>query len=213
MHSPLPPAPFHPPSPADPFEEALNVTITASEVGKVPDRLLQVGDDCTGCYLLWEEPNQGSLYLLWSRTAVDNALAVFRPKDVGSIQNFKFTSSGGKTELKRNATPDGGPHVKRYMAGWTEYVKQARKYGAEIMVSENLPMALVLNLTDTSLVHVKPGQWYDVSKTAGGPYELAVAAVSPYCTAFNCKTMQTQLFVQTGNNQATGAAMLCQERG
>jgi hypothetical protein len=194
------------------YEDQPSIIGKAANVAKSPHRRLLVTDECTGCYLIWEEANQGSMYLLWSRSAVDDALAVFRPKDMSRIQNFKFTSSGGKTELKRNATPDGGPHVKRYMEGWTEYVKQARKHDAEVMVSEGCPAVLVLNLTDTTIVHVEPGQWYDVSKT-GGPYELAVAAVSPYCTAFNVKTMQTQLFIQTGNNQATGAALLCHERG
>jgi hypothetical protein len=65
----------------------------------------------------------------------------------------------------------------------------------------------ILNLTDNSLLHVQPEEWYDVSKT-GGPYKLVVAAVSPSCTPFNYEIMQTQLFVQTGNNQATGAAIL-----
>ena len=88
-----------------------------------------------------------------------------------------------------------------------EYVKQARHFDAELMVGASIPAAIYLCLTDNTVVHVQPGQWYDVSRSSG-PFELAVAAVSPYCTAFNVQTMQTQLFVQTGNGQATGSALL-----
>ena len=86
-----------------------------------------------GCYLVWEDHNQGSLCLHWSRAPVENALAVFCPKAGITVPEFKFLNKGGKSTLKDSATK-AGIHVKRYMQGWAEFVKLARQNNARLKI-------------------------------------------------------------------------------
>lgn len=53
--------------------------------------------------------SQGTLFINWSETPVDGALAYFKPNK--TVPKFKFTTNGGKSELIRNIQ---GPQIKRY---------------------------------------------------------------------------------------------------
>ena len=64
-----------------------------------------------GCYLTTEDVSAGTVYLNWSKTPVNGAIAVCKPgKPVGA---FKFKSNGGKSELKRGVR---GPLVKNLVS-------------------------------------------------------------------------------------------------
>ena len=152
----------------------------------------------------------------WSRTTIDHALAVFCPKAGVTVPEFKYKAKGGKSTLKESATKTG-IHVKRYMQGWTEFVKQARQNNARLKICAGDEMNVAVHLCQTeakgAVVHVRPNEWYDVSRISGPP-ELAVAVVSSNCATFDgIQAMDMLAFVQKGNKERAGAALFCDKEG
>lgn len=162
-------------------------------------------DTTSRCYLKWEEANQGTLFVVWSRTDdATDALAVFEPSK--PVPAFKFKNNGGKSELLREAAGGGGPHTKRYYQGLCTFVKQARQLDAKLMLlSESIPAQVVMNRDDHSVQRLACQQWHSVGCTAH-PAPLAVAAIHPIKTDFEVQSMEIAQFVDKGH--VLGASLL-----
>ena len=60
------------------------------------------------CYLVFSESSGGSLFMHWSETPVEGALASFAPQK--TVPKFKFTANAGRSEIIR----DLGVKVKKF---------------------------------------------------------------------------------------------------
>ena len=65
-----------------------------------------------GCYLMFSEASQGTLFLHWSETPVAGALAFFEPRK--NVPAFKYKSNGGRSELIREMSGGTGERIKRF---------------------------------------------------------------------------------------------------
>lgn len=72
-------------------------------------KIINMAELGSGCYLTFSPASQGTLFINWSETPVDGALAFFRPNK--TVPKFKFTTNGGRSELIRTIQ---GPQIKRY---------------------------------------------------------------------------------------------------
>jgi hypothetical protein len=175
---------------------------TASSTAQAADK---EKEKSVWCYLKWEEVNQGTLFIVWSRKDdATDALAVFEPSK--PVPAFKFKNNGGKSELLREAAGGGGPYTKRYYQGLCTFVKQARQLDAKLMLlSETIPAQVVMNRDDHSVQRLACQQWYSVGCTAH-PAPLAVAAIHPSKTDFEVQNMEIAQFVDKGH--VIGASLL-----
>merc|ERR1719375_1111893 len=81
----------------------------------------------------WENKNtdMGSLYIQWSTSPVDGAMALLEPKK--PPPKFKLTSNHGKEPLVKPAQPDG-PHKLRYFEGIIMFLKRSMQMGGTATV-------------------------------------------------------------------------------
>lgn len=82
----------------------------------------------SGCYLTYTTASNGSLFLNWSHTAIDGALAYIAPGK--SVPGFKFKNKGGREELTRGCDNT----AKNLFEGWCNYMKLAKEYKSAITV-------------------------------------------------------------------------------
>ena len=143
------------------------------------------------CYLQWEEADQGTLTTYWAKEHIHQALAIFKPK--GTVPPYKFKGNSARKELQRNASSDGGPHVKRYYHGWCEYIKMCRQFEGSILFPEELPVALWLDTESDGVRMLEPNKFHDLSKSAV-PGEFAIAVLHPEKDTFEgIKEMRLQV--------------------
>ena len=71
----------------------------------VEGALMEIG---SGCYLIADEMDQGTLYTHWSKAAVAGALAFFTPEK--EVPEFKFKSSQAKRALQKQVCQHA-PHT------------------------------------------------------------------------------------------------------
>ena len=113
-----------------------------------------------------------------SHTASGWRLIAARRGGVGAVPPYKFKGNSARKELQRNASSDGGPHVKRYYHGWCEYIKMCRQFEGSILFPEELPVALWLDTESDGVRMLEPNKFHDLSKSAV-PGEFAIAVLHP----------------------------------
>jgi hypothetical protein len=119
------------------------------------------GDLNSGCYLVASEGQQGTLTMHWSESPVKGALASFHPRK--PVPKHKFTTNHGKVELMQQANL--GVHKTRYLEGWCQFVKAAKKHDGALFV-----------LTDVVVLYIHTGKDAVVSVRGHSLTELAQAS-------------------------------------
>merc|ERR1712232_1226417 len=153
-----------------------------------------------GCYLTFESVSEGTLFLNWCETKIENAYAYFSPGK--SVPKFKFKQNGGKSELIRGMRGGTGPGQKQYFAGWVQFIKLAREFKAQLIVmyDENISMHY---MDPNGHVHPLPTHEFIDSTIID-----AVAAIPPGNSAFSgVSTMTTDFFAGTGNKEGSALVL------
>lgn len=148
-----------------------------------------------GGYLTFDASSQGTLFMTWSKTPVDGALAYFKPTKV--VPQFKYLRSG-KSELVRNIQQDH----KQYNQGWCSFAKTCKQFEGSLQLLEGAgpkDVALLYNMNSNDIIRAEVGKPMDMSKVS------AVACVPKDVSDFTCKTMVMNLFLEKGTSQ--GRAM------
>merc|ERR1712130_116845 len=145
-----------------------------------------------GCYLTADDSSNGSLYLNWKSSALDNSLAFFLPTK--SVPKFKFKKNGGKEELTRNTS------VKKENAyqGWCNFIKLGKEYKSVFEFSTE--DVRVFSLEGSKITCLERGESYDLTK-------IDVVAVIPGSSKVydGLKSMDKGSFI--GKGQSKGAAL------
>jgi hypothetical protein len=115
-----------------------------------------------GGYLLFDVASNGTMFIKWSKTTVENALIFFKPTK--SVPGFKYKGLG-KQELVRNLQESKN----KYFQGVCEFMKIGRKYDSEFVLlphnAAHAPYPVGISLLQSSkLTHVEPGTYYTISK-------------------------------------------------
>ena len=154
----------------------------------------------TACYLTFTEASEGSFFLHWSETPVDNALASFVPGK--PVPKFKLKSNGGRSELTRGIA---GGDKKPFYKGWCAYVREAYKQQSKSLTflsqaPEN-PVGLYLCKQDNTVVKVEFNEPVALPKDNDFVCVGVIPSVNP---AFSVQKMLPALFISAGEEH--GAA-------
>mmetsp|Transcript_13791 Transcript_13791/g.55186 ORF Transcript_13791/g.55186 Transcript_13791/m.55186 type:complete len:165 (+) Transcript_13791:79-573(+) len=158
-----------------------------------------------GAYLTFDPASQGTLFVHWSETAVDGALAFFEPRK--SVPAFKFKQNAGRSELIREMSGGTGERIKRYYSGWCQFVKLAKSFdGCLTMHSYD-----VVPRCDVYLLDGSKDEDNVVRVDADAPLVLAPYAV---CGAvphpnpcYAATTMSPAYFTSVGNREGVALAI------
>lgn len=153
-----------------------------------------------GCYLTFDTVSEGTLFLNWSETHVEGAVAFFRPGK--PVAKFKYKQNGGKSELIRNLRGGTGKGMKRYYQGWSQFVKMARDNQADLIVWNTR--------SDVSMYYLDKGNYVcplETNSFIASSLIFAIAVIPPGNSIFEgVNTMTRDYFAGTGNRE--GAALL-----
>jgi hypothetical protein len=80
-----------------------------------------------GCYLTYQTDSGGRLMLCYQKAGSlpKNAVGFWTPGKGETIQDFKFMTGGGKSEVIRGIA-GGDANRRKYFAGWCQFVKLAK---------------------------------------------------------------------------------------
>jgi len=142
-----------------------------------------------GCYLYSTEENGGTVYLQWSKVPINDALAYLNCRK--ATPGFKFTTKGGKSELKRGLR---GPLIKNYYQAWCEFVRLGVQQEADIVL---LPAATDVQIVgqcddQPALTKFAVHNWVDLRAVS------SVVAVHLDNTTFSGSAMDSNMFKSKG---------------
>ncbi|KAI4841001.1 IMP1-like protein [Plasmodium brasilianum] len=144
--------------------------------------------DVKGAYLIFDNASNGSLFIVWKKEKVENALLYIRPTK--PVAEFKFTSNSGKSELIRNLQSD----KKLFFSGLCQFFKEAKDIKGVI--------TLLPHFNDSFPIKVIPLKVND-------PFDLegvdAISVLPNGSSSLQVKTMKKDMFVCRGN--AEGASL------
>lgn len=153
-----------------------------------------------GCYLTFDAASQGTLFVHWSETPIEGAIAFFAPRK--NVPGFKFKQNGGRSELIREMSGGTGERIKRYYSGWCQYVKLAKSFQAAfVMYAFD-----VLPMVDIALIDGAKESDNIVPVVVGEPVESlatmsAVGTVPHPNPCFTATTFSKEYFISTGNKE------------
>ena len=153
-----------------------------------------------GCYMTFEPVSQGTLFVHWSETPIEGAIAFFAPRK--NVPGFKFKQNGGRSELIREMSGGTGGRIKRYYSGWCQFIKLAKQFDAAFVMNafDCLPMV------DIALIDGAKESENIITVEVGAPVE-SLATVSAVGTVphpnpcFTATTFSQAYFISTGNKE------------
>ena len=148
------------------------------------------------CYLTHDEANAGTLYMRWSHTPLNNAIAMFTSGK--TVPGFKFKQNGGKSEVIRGC--GGGVGIRNYYRGLCEFAKTARSFikdgqGEFTLLQEAIPNPVAVYTTIQRTGDVARCRVGEPTSLASA---VAVAAVHSLSSCFNLKRLHKPTFLMTG---------------
>eukprot|EP00041_Stephanoeca_diplocostata_P021318 m.494935 g.494935 ORF g.494935 m.494935 type:complete len:160 (-) comp21797_c0_seq18:2082-2561(-) len=146
----------------------------------------------SGCYLIFDESNNGTLYQHWSDVIIPEALALFSTQK--KIPAFKFKQNGGKTELARDC--GGGVKIKNFYTGVAQFVKHAKSFQGKVQIGSgswpNPTSIYVLMGAGFKVICLEPEIALPLDDAVG------VAAVHADNSALDVQSLSTQVFLSAG---------------
>ncbi|VWU50429.1 conserved protein, unknown function [Hepatocystis sp. ex Piliocolobus tephrosceles] len=147
-----------------------------------------------GAYLFFDNASSGSLFIVWKKTTLDNALIFVKPTK--AVPEFKYTSNCGKSELLRNLQSD----KKLFYSGICRFIKEGRDVNGELLLlpylNDSFPIKTnIYFLKENNVTKVTPGKSYTLKDVE------AVCVLPNGSNALNVKTMKTDMFVSKGNSE------------
>ena len=164
-------------------EEPANVV---EEVNEPPPREPTPDPLQEGGYLIFSTVNDGSMFLQFSHSKVEEAIAYFKPNRV--VPAFKYRQNHGKVELIRKLQSN----KQLYYEGYADFLKAAKEFDSDLYVIQNT--ARVYRQLDGSKVTEVPlGTFVDLRVNN-------VAVIPPNNTSFDgVKNIHPDQFISTGN--------------
>jgi len=186
-----------------------------------------------GCYLSYVEASNGSLFLTWSKTGIQGALAMFSSGK--PVADHKYKSNGGREELTRGT--DSTP--KNLYQGWCNFLKLSREYNGtvtvftkdvQVSVHDDANRIIMINAGDAFEVYTNTqpavAAWqrsralFEGAVTTGRDHFLNTAQTDPSAAAASrehkgapkkgkwCRPILPLLLLRLKSTKATGAALL-----
>ncbi|KJP89270.1 hypothetical protein AK88_01148 [Plasmodium fragile] len=150
--------------------------------------------DDKGAYLTFDNASNGSLFIVWRKEKVDNALMFIRPTK--TVAEFKFTSNSGKSELIRNLQSD----KKLFYSGLCQFIKEAKDIKGEVTLLAHFNNTFPIKVN----VYFLKGNNV-VPLSVGVPFGLegvdAVSVLPLGSSSLQVKTMKKDMFVSKGNSE------------
>lgn len=85
-----------------------------------------------GCYMIYDNASGGTLVLHYSKTSVpENAVGFWAPGPGQGIQDFKYATNRGYSELIRGIV-GGEKNRKKYYSGWCQFIQLARQLSGRV---------------------------------------------------------------------------------
>ncbi|CRH03162.1 conserved Plasmodium protein, unknown function [Plasmodium relictum] len=147
-----------------------------------------------GAYLIFDSASNGSLFIVWKREKVENALMFIKPTK--PVPEFKFTNHNGKSELIRNLQSD----KKLFYSGLCQFIKEARDIKGEVSLlphlDESSPIKVdIYFLKGNNVSSVKVG-------TSFFAHEVDAVSILPKgSSSLMVKTIKKDMFVCRGNTE------------
>eukprot|EP00922_Rhytidocystis_sp_ex-Travisia-forbesii_P019452 GHVS01028796.1.p1 GENE.GHVS01028796.1~~GHVS01028796.1.p1 ORF type:complete len:160 (+),score=17.47 GHVS01028796.1:72-551(+) len=148
-----------------------------------------------GAYMKFDPASQGTLWLIWSKTPVVDALAYISPGK--KVPAFKFTTNAGKSEIVRNIQTDH----KKYYTGWCSFLKLCKTYDGEFVIMDVAgpkDISVILSMNNNTLTIVEQKKKMNLSEAG------AIACVPKDAQEFKCQTMVQQLFLEKASEKGGG---------
>ncbi|KAL8430543.1 hypothetical protein Efla_000488 [Eimeria flavescens] len=141
-----------------------------------------------GGYLTFDGASNGTLFIVWSVSPVEGALAFFEPKK--TVPDFKFKDNGGKSEIIRNLMEDKS----KYYNGWCQFFKTAAEcHGVCRLLpgAESAPLKVEVAFLDGSRVlRLHPGSELSARNMT------AVGCIPKGDNAFEVQTLAKDVFLR-----------------
>ncbi|SBS80150.1 conserved Plasmodium protein, unknown function [Plasmodium ovale] len=150
--------------------------------------------DDKGAYLTFDNASNGSLFIVWKKEKVENALLFIKP--TRSVPEFKFTSNSGKSELIRNLQSD----KKLFYSGLCQFIKEAKDIKGELTLLPHLDNSFpikvsVYSLKGNNVVQLKVGEPFSLDGVD------AMSVLPNGSSSLQVKTMKKDMFVSRGNTE------------
>eukprot|EP00397_Hematodinium_sp_SG-2012_P041886 GEMP01046230.1.p1 GENE.GEMP01046230.1~~GEMP01046230.1.p1 ORF type:complete len:144 (+),score=27.35 GEMP01046230.1:105-536(+) len=134
--------------------------------------------------------------MVWSERGVPDALAYFQPTK--TVPKFKYSTRGGKYELKR-----GCDDRRTFLVAWSAFLKEGlvqwdskRIYIFAPTSDEREILVVWLERKNNNVHQVRPGRWWETD-----PANVdQVVVIHPDVTEFEVTTMAPNFFSQKGGN-------------
>ncbi|SBT70317.1 conserved Plasmodium protein, unknown function [Plasmodium malariae] len=154
--------------------------------------------DVKGAYLIFDNASNGSLFIVWKKEKVENALLYIRPTK--PVAEFKFTSNSGKSELIRNLQSD----KKLFFSGLCQFFKEAKDIKGVITLlphfNDSFPIKVNFYfLKGNNVIPLKVNDPFDLEGVD------AISVLPNGSSSLQVKTMKKDMFVCRGN--AEGASL------
>ncbi|CAG9484290.1 conserved Plasmodium protein, unknown function [Plasmodium vivax] len=155
--------------------------------------------DDKGAYLTFDNASNGSLFIVWRKEKVDNALMFIRPTK--AVAEFKFSSNSGKSELIRNLQSD----KKLFFSGLCQFIKEARDIKGVVTLlshfNDTFPIKVnVYFLKGNNVVPLSVGVPFDLDGVD------AVSVLPQGSSSLQVKTMKKDMFVSRGNSEGASVS-------
>ncbi|XP_022589359.2 uncharacterized protein LOC34620672 [Cyclospora cayetanensis] len=141
-----------------------------------------------GAYLTFDGASNGTLFIVWSATPVEGAMAFFEPKK--AVAEFKYKDKGGKSEIVRNLMQDKA----KYYDGWCQFFKAAaEQHGVCRLLpgAEEAPLKVEVAFLDgTKVLRLENGKELPAKNMA------AIGCVPRGDPGFQAQTLAKDVFLR-----------------
>ncbi|CDJ69621.1 Chromosome III, complete sequence, related [Eimeria necatrix] len=153
-----------------------------------------------GAYLVFDTASNGTLFIVWSVSPVEGAMAFFEPKK--PVPDFKYKDKGGKSEIFRNLSQD----KKNYYEGFCQFFKTAAEHKGLCRLLQGLeaaPIKVEVAFLESSSNKVI---FLDAAAAVSAAAAAAVACTPKGDSSLHVQTLAKDVFVR--NARRGGAALI-----
>ncbi|CDJ39387.1 Chromosome III, complete sequence, related [Eimeria tenella] len=153
-----------------------------------------------GAYLVFDTASNGTLFIVWSVSPVEGAMAFFEPKK--PVADFKYKDKGGKSEIFRNLSQD----KKNYYEGFCQFFKTAAEHKGLCRLLPGLeaaPIKVEVAFLESSSNKVI---FLETAAAVSAAAAAAVACTPKGDSSLHVQTLAKDVFVR--NARRGGAALI-----
>ncbi|SOV13171.1 conserved Plasmodium protein, unknown function [Plasmodium sp. DRC-Itaito] len=147
-----------------------------------------------GAYLVFDNASNGTLFIVWKKEKVENALMFIKPTK--AVPEFKFVNRNGKNELIRNLQSD----KKLFYSGICQFVKEAKDIKGKLTLLPHFDTSFPIKVDLYFLKGSKVMPLYTDEAFAVQDVD-AMSVLPKGSSSLKVKTMAKDMFVCRGNTE------------